>query len=101
MTAVAQALKQALRELCHVASMRLDVVNIRCPDSETMLGALSAEGLPDQLVGAAFRPVVSGIRVQVMPGSGLFAGDLGFVSRAPAFTGNHPASRMFAFAQRP
>ena len=81
-----------------VSTVRHDVVSIRCPDSEPMLIAFPAERLPDQLVGAAFRPVISGIRVQVMPGSGLFAGDLGFVGWTPALAGNHPAPWVLAFA---
>ena len=95
--AVAQALQLAGHELDNVTTMRLDMVNIRCRNPQAMLGASPAEGLPDQLVGAAFRPVISGIGVQVMPGSGLFADGLRLVGRTPALAGDHPAARVFAF----
>lgn len=100
MTAMTQALQFAFYEQDDVATMRRHMVNIRRWCSETMPGAFPAEGLMDQLVGAAFRPVVSGIRVQVMPGSGFPADRLGFMRRAPAFGSDHPAARVFALSQR-
>ena len=67
--AVAQALQQARRELHHVAPVGFDVVNVCGSDPKAALAALPAERLLQQLSGAAFRPVIPGIRVQVMPGS--------------------------------
>ena len=68
-TAVAQTLEQARHELHHIAPMGFDVVSIRCDHPQAALGTFPAEGLLQQLCGAAFRPVVPGICVQVMPGS--------------------------------
>jgi hypothetical protein len=78
--------------------MRFDVVNIRRPDPKSMLAALPAEGFLQQLSGAAFRPVIPGIRVQMMPGSGFLASDLGLVGRTVPITSDHPAPRMLALA---
>ena len=97
--AMAQALQQARHELHHVAPMGFDVVNVCSSDPKTTLAAFPAEGFLQQLSGAAFRPVIAGIRVQVMPGSRLLAGSLGLVAWAVAFTGQHPAAWVFAFTQ--
>jgi hypothetical protein len=79
--------------------MGFDVVNVCGSDPKATLAAFPAEGFLQQLSGAAFRPVVPGIRVQVMPGSRLFAGDLGFMAWTIAFTGQHPAAWVLAFTQ--
>ena len=66
---MAKALQKAFCKLDHITPMWLDVINISGSDPLATLGALPAERLCQQLSGAAFRPVIARIRVQVMPGS--------------------------------
>lgn len=97
---VAKALKVAIHELLHVTLMRFDMIDVSCLDAKSNSSAFPAPWFPDQLVGAAFLPAVSWIRVQVVPDGRLLPDGLRFVSWAVAFTGQHPAARMFTFSQR-
>ena len=79
--------------------MRLNVVNIRCPNTLAQPCAFPAPGLPDELVGAAFLPAIAWIRVQVVPGCRFLPVGRGFVSGAIAFACEHPAARVAASSQ--
>ena len=83
-------------ELAHVTPMRLDVVNVSRSDAMPDSGTFPAPRLLDQLVGAAFLPAVSRIRVQVMPGSRLLPVGLWLMGWAVALAGQHPAAWMLA-----
>jgi hypothetical protein len=76
--------------------MGFDVVNVCGSDPKATLAALPAEGFLQQLSGAAFRPVIPWIRVQVMPGSRLLPVGLWLMGWAVAIAGQHPAAWMLA-----
>ena len=96
---MAETLEIAVDKQLNVASMGRDVVNIRGPHSLALSGASPAERFTQQLRGAAFRPVITGIRVQVMPGSGFFALRLWLVIDTIAARNQLPTSWVFAFTQ--
>ena len=98
--AVAEALKFTLREFQHIAMVWLDVVDIGRANSPTQLCTLPAERFTHQLVGAAFRPAVAGIRVQVMPSGRLLPACPWLMLWAVALVGKHPTAGMLTPSQR-
>lgn len=94
--ALAEALQIAFAKQFHVAAMRDDMIRLCRPDTQSPLGAFTAERLAGQLSVSAVFPAKARIGVQVMPGSGFLPLMLRLMLRAPALGGQRHAPRCFA-----